>query len=131
MAIRLREVLDRTASPYGHSTIVRDLLAIAKANDRSVMTSIITMLQDLKEYGHTSKYLKKLKGLPIFELKPRSRGGPTGGARVYCAFMPSGDAVLLCAEVKPNLDSAPKGIERAVRLLKRFIQSEAGKDRRK
>lgn len=66
-----------------HSMIVQDLIDLAETGHQDALNAIIVMLEDLTEHGLESRYVKNLKGTPIWELKTRSRGGQKGGARVY------------------------------------------------
>ena len=64
---------------------------------------MIAMLVDFHARDLESRFVKKLKGLPIWELKTRSRGGSKGGARVYffLTLNPKATAtVLVNAEAK-------------------------------
>lgn len=65
------------------SLVVRDLLAMRAVGQRAAVTAIIRMVRDLKASGRDSRYALPLKGLPLWELKTRSRGGEKGGARVW------------------------------------------------
>jgi hypothetical protein len=95
--------------------IIEDLLELAQ-QDQGAVNSIIQMLEDLLASGTQSRYCKKLKNLPFWELKTRSRGGVKGGARLYFAVV-DGDAVLFNAEFKTgDLPSAHK-LEEAAEIL--------------
>lgn len=85
-----------------HSLVVRDLLAMRAAGQRAAVTAIIRMVRDLKVSGRESRYALPLKGLPLWELKTRSRGGEKGGARVYFFWRVDGIPVLCGAEVKDD-----------------------------
>ena len=84
------------------SLVVRDLLAMRAAGQRAAITAIIGMVRDLKTSGRDSRYAVPLKGLPLWELKTRSRGGEKGGARVYFFWRVDGVPVLCGAEVKDD-----------------------------
>ena len=76
------------------------MLAMRQAGQREAVTAIIRMVKDLKQSGRESRYALPLKGLPLWELKTRSRGGEKGGARVYF-FWTSDSVPILCgAETK-------------------------------
>ena len=85
-----------------HSLVVRDLLTMRAAGQRQAVTAIIRMVRDLKSSGRDSRYALPLKGLPLWELKTRSRGGKKGGARVYFFWRVDGVPVLCGAEVKDD-----------------------------
>jgi len=70
---------------------------------------MIAMLSDLHHHGLESRFVKKLRGLPLFELKTVARGGDKGGARIYFAFTANREALVINAEVKSgNRPSAAK-----------------------
>jgi hypothetical protein len=80
----------RIAYPYDPDDLearnppfVQDLVGLKRAGYVESVAEIIKMVAALKEQGHESGFLKKLKGTPISELKSHSRGGQRGGARVY------------------------------------------------
>ncbi|CAM3810207.1 hypothetical protein DEFR109230_12960 [Deinococcus frigens] len=59
------------------------------------------MCRDLRNEGRVSRYAKPLKYLPgAWELKPTTRGGLRGGARVYFFWLTDGRPVLAAAEYK-------------------------------
>jgi hypothetical protein len=62
---------------------------------------VIKMMGDFYEFGLESRYVKKLQGLPVWELKTQSRGGVKGGTRVYF-FVSGDDAVFVNCEVKDD-----------------------------
>ena len=61
--------------------IIDELIALAEAGNQRGASMMIKMLKGLHEQGRNSQYLVKLRSSPIWELKPTSRGGETGGAR--------------------------------------------------
>jgi phage-related protein len=76
--------------------LYEDLIALnAEGKNRSV-TRIIAMMDDLRENGRESRYVKHLGG-PLFELKTRTSDG---GARVYFFRLNEDSFVLVRAEVK-------------------------------
>jgi hypothetical protein len=83
-----------------HPRIIEELLEIAHAGQIDALREMIEMLHDFHRFGSSSRYAKKFKGLPIWELKTTVRGGTKGGARVYFFFAETGEAVLVNAEVK-------------------------------
>lgn len=59
------------------------------------------MCRDLSNEGRISRYAKPLKYLPgAWELKPTTRGGLRGGARVYFFWLADGRPLLTAAEYK-------------------------------
>jgi hypothetical protein len=61
--------------------------------------AVIKMMSDFYKFGLESRYVKKLQGLPAWELKTQSRGGVKGGTRVYF-FISGDDAIFVNCEVK-------------------------------
>lgn len=93
-----------------HPRIIEDLL------DQAAVDSMVLMLSDLYTNGLDSRFVKKLKDLPFWELKTRSRGGKKGGARVYFAVV-DGSAVLFNAEVKTGDTPSKHKLEEAAEIL--------------
>jgi hypothetical protein len=88
-----------------HPIIIENLLEFSENQQQSAIDSIIEMLSDLHQFGQGSRYLKKMKGNLVWELKTRSRGGQKGGARVYLFFYtPEAEtsAVVVNAEIKDD-----------------------------
>lgn len=104
--------------------IVEDLLDLTRSGKHDAVTVIIEMLDDLHGRGRSSRHLHKLKGLPLFELKPMSRGGHGGGARVYLAFTEFHEALILTAEAKAQDVSSPDPakLTQAIRMLRAYEQ---------
>jgi phage-related protein len=76
--------------------LYEDLIALnAEGKSRSV-SRMIAMMDDLRENGRESRYVKHLGG-PLYELKTRT---PDGGARVYFFRLNEDSFVLVRAEVK-------------------------------
>ncbi|MHB0963390.1 MAG: hypothetical protein ACYC5V_09310 [Gemmatimonadaceae bacterium] len=92
-----------------HPIIIEELLALAEGGNPRGASMMIKMLKGLHEYGRNSQYLVKLRSSPIWELKPTSRGGETGGARVYLFLLENGGAGIVNCEIKsgnaPNTES--------------------------
>ncbi len=61
---------------------------------------MLEMLADLHKNGSESRFAGKLTGSPLWELKPRARGGEKGGSRVYFFRMGDNDAGIVNCEVK-------------------------------
>lgn len=88
-----------------HPRIIEDLLELIENDRQDAVNAMITMLEDFHTRDLESRFVKKLKGLPIWELKTRSRGGPKGGARVYFFLTlnprtEATEAVIVNAEAK-------------------------------
>lgn len=72
-----------------------------RAGHGEAVIECIRMCRDLWQHGRNSRYLKPLKYLPgAWELKPTTRGGLRGGARVYLFWLSDGRPVLTGAEYK-------------------------------
>ncbi|MBB5234478.1 type II toxin-antitoxin system RelE/ParE family toxin [Deinococcus budaensis] len=80
--------------------VIDDLLDMVAAGQQAAVDAAIVMLTDLHAHGAGSSYAKKLKALPIWELKTHARGGIKGGTRVYFFFRPTGEIVIASAETK-------------------------------
>jgi hypothetical protein len=101
-----------------HTRVIEDLLEIANAGRIEALNAIINMLENFHEHGRDSRFVSKFTGLPIWELKTASRGGPKGGSRVYFFFLESGEAVLVNAEVKPGDSPDPAKIKEVLHIYK-------------
>lgn len=106
------------------SMVVRDLLSMRRAGQREAVTAIIRMVRDLKENGRESRYALALKGLPLWELKTRSRGGEKGGARVYFFWTSDGIPILCGAEVKEADTPSALLLKEALETFTRFKKGE-------
>ncbi|GGR64907.1 hypothetical protein GCM10008959_28820 [Deinococcus seoulensis] len=88
-----------------HVRIVECLLDMNRAGHRDAVWQCIKLCQDVREHGHVSRYVVALKGYPgISELKPSTRTGERGGARVYLFWLADGRPVLVNAEFKADGD---------------------------
>lgn len=85
-----------------HPIIIDELLALAEDGKRRGVAMMIKMMRDLHEQGRNSQYLVKMQSSPIWELKPTSRGGETGGARVYLFLLEDDGAGIVNCEIKPG-----------------------------
>lgn len=87
--------------------IIETLLDMNRAGHAGAVTECIRMCRDLQEHGHESRYAKPLRHLPgAWELKPTTRGGLRGGARVYFFWLGDGRPLLTGAEYKaPGLQA--------------------------
>ncbi len=74
-----------------------------RAGYRNTVWQCIKLCQDVRQHGYQSRYVVSLKGFPgLCELKPTTRTGERGGARVYLFWLSDGRPVLVNAEVKAN-----------------------------
>ena len=87
--------------------IIETLLGMNRAGYALAVTEYIRMCRDLRDHGHESRYAKPLRHLPgAWELKPTTRGGQRGGARVYFFWLSDGRPLLTGAEYKaPGADA--------------------------
>jgi hypothetical protein len=111
-----------------HAMIVQDLIGLAEAGNQDALNAIIAMLEDLREHGLESRFIKNLKGTPVWELKTRARGGQKGGARVYwfpLQIKQEPDhtetfAVIVNAEVKTGDTPNPNKLKEALEIYLAF-----------
>ena len=61
-----------------HTLLVEDLIEIAESGWQEAVDAIIEMLADFHVFGTNSRFAEKMKNLPIWELKTRTRGGLKG-----------------------------------------------------
>lgn len=104
--------------------IIDDLLALAANDQHEGLSAILEMLTDLHQNGHQSRYVRALKGLPLFELKTTRRGGQKGGARVYF-FFAKGEAVIINCEVKKGEEASEAKLVEALEVLVAYNQGVA------
>jgi hypothetical protein len=90
---------------------VEDLTELLSKGHQVALDEIVKMVADLKQQGRESRYLKKLEGYPLWELKSRSRGGEKGGARVYLFIGPDTTFFLCHAEYKAESEAAKQLLE--------------------
>lgn len=83
-----------------HPRLIEDLLELAEEGQQEAVNAMIEMLADFHQHGLDSRFPKKLKGYPIWQLKTRTRGGIKGGARIYFFFAGKDKAVMVNAESK-------------------------------
>lgn len=97
--------------------IIDELLGLVANGGNDAVSTMIGMLADLHQYGRESRYLEKLKKLPLFELKSASRGGKKGGSRIYLFFLANGDAGVVNCEVKEGDAPGQAKLELALEVL--------------
>jgi hypothetical protein len=115
MKLRLARRPDRLSDQ--HPVIIEEFLELAVTGKTGALSMMIAMLADLYEHGRDSRYLAKLKQLPIHELRSASRGGLKGGARIYLFFLANGDAGIVNCEVKEDDSPEPAKLEVALEVL--------------
>jgi hypothetical protein len=111
MAVRLVYAFDPDALQDPQPPFVEDLIELMTQGHQLALTEIIKMVADLKANGRSSRYLKKLEGYPLWELKSRSRGGEKGGARVYLFIGPDSSFYLCHAEWKTDHEADERLLE--------------------
>jgi hypothetical protein len=97
--------------------IIDEFLELVANGRNDAVSTMIGMLKDLHQHGRESRYLEKLKKLPLFELKSASRGGEKGGSRIYLFFLANGDAGIVNCEVKAGHAPDPAKLESALEVL--------------
>jgi hypothetical protein len=95
--------------------IIEDLQTLISEGKQEAVNTLVLMLKDLHEQGEKSRFVRSLKGLPVFELKSASRGGEKGGARVYF-FYADGGAVVCNCEVKDEAEADLKLLEEVLEI---------------
>ncbi len=95
MKLRIRYAFHPDNFNAKNSRLIEDLQNLSV----EAIVAAIKMIGDFYEFGLESRYVKKLQGLPVWELKTQSRGGIKGGTRVYF-FVSGNDAVFVNCEVK-------------------------------
>lgn len=103
-----------------HSLIIEALLALKKEQKHQGVSMVIEMLTDLVQHGQASRYLVKMKGSSIWELKSTTRGGQRGGSRVYLFMLPTGEAGIVTCEVKENDEPDPALLVLVLKAIKAF-----------
>jgi hypothetical protein len=82
---------------------MQDVPDLKLNGNHQAVEEIIKMVKALKELGLECGFTKKLKSLPLFELRTHSRGGNKGGVRIYfsklltlhlCSVVPNGNKVI-------------------------------------
>lgn len=104
------------------SAIIEDLLEMAQQGQHEAIRTIIAMLTDLHQNPlRECQYAKKLRGLPVWELKSHARGGAKGGARVYF-FVMNDQAFITGAEVKTGTTLSDHKIDEALEFLDQITE---------
>ncbi len=106
-----------------HPLLIENLLEFAESGLQNAVDTSIEMLSDFHQNDMDSRYLKKLIGLPFWELKTRSRGGIKGGVRIYL-FIANNTAYCVNAEIKPSSQPDAVKLEQVAMIYRVF---KAGK----
>lgn len=113
---------DNLDAPY--PPLVQDLIELKLRGYHESVREAIKMVVALKNDGSKCSFLKKLKGSPLLELKPHSRGGQKGGVRIYLfqgPFIHNEESFLLCrAEWKQNNEASESILEDTAYILMAF-----------
>lgn len=117
----------RIAYPYDPDDLearnppfVQDLIDLKRKGYDQAITEMSKMVAALKELGLECGFLKKMQGLPIFELKSHSRGGQKGGTRAYLFRAPE-DTFMICrAEWKQGNQPDEERLEDTAYILEAF-----------
>lgn len=112
--MRLVLELDPTQFETGEPLILIEMQTLNETGQSEAVKAMIRMLADLRTNGRQSRFVRALKGLPIFELKTASRGGLKGGARVYLFFSDDDAAHIVNCEVKDNDQPSTQKLKVAV-----------------
>jgi Phage derived protein Gp49-like (DUF891) len=107
-----------------HPRIIEDLLELATSGKQEAVDAMIEMLEDFHIYGLESRFVKKLKGLPVWELKTKSRGGLKGGSRIYFFMTEEKEAVLVNAEVKAEAKVSSSKLEEVLDILEAYLDGK-------
>ena len=113
--MRLYLVRHPTQIKNVHPRIIEDLLEFSEGNQLAI-NAIIEMLHDLFVNDLETRFAKKLKDYPLWELKTRARGGIKGGARVYF-FVENNIAYIVNAEIKTGNEPSELKLEEALEIL--------------
>jgi hypothetical protein len=114
MRLHLARHPDRLAAK--NQRIIEDLQTLVAEGKQEAVNTLVLMLKNLHENGEKSRFIRSLKGLPIFELKSASRGGEKGGARVYFFYADKGAVICNC-EVKDDETASREKLREALKIL--------------
>jgi hypothetical protein len=105
-----------------HPIIIENLLEFVEDGQQEAVTMLIEMLRDLHQEGLASRFVKKLSGIRVWELKTKSRGGQKGGARVYFYPTKEAEVLIINAEIKIASAASPQKLKEAVSMIIRYEQ---------
>jgi hypothetical protein len=106
-----------------HPPFIQDVLNLKLKGNHQAVEEIIKMVKALKELGLECGFVKKLKGLPLLELRSHSRGGNKGGVRVYFFQAPNNTFMLCRAEWKQGNKADEILLEDSAYILLAFKQN--------
>lgn len=122
MRLLLARLPGRLNAPY--AIIEDEFITLNREGRNAAVSMMIRMLRDLHENGRACQFIKPLKGFPVQELKPKTRGGEKGGARVYFWLMEDDAAGIVTCEVKD--DDAPASQEKIKTTFKVYLAHQNG-----
>ena len=105
-----------------HPIIIENLLEFVEDGQQEAVAMLIEMLRDLHQEGLASRFVKKLSGIRVWELKTKSRGGQKGGARVYFYLTKEAEVLIINAELKVASVASPQKLKEAVSIIIRYEQ---------
>jgi hypothetical protein len=105
-----------------HPRLIEDLLELAAEGQQEAVNAMIEMLADFHQHGLDSRFPKKLKGYPVWELKTRTRGGMKGGARIYFFFAGKSTAIMVNAESKEGDAPDARKLSEAIEIFGAYRQ---------
>jgi hypothetical protein len=91
--------------PHRLKVLIEELLELELRGKQKAVAAMLGMLEELHEKGRGCRFLSKLTGTPLWELKPASRGGEKGGARVYLFLLEGDEAGIVNCEVKDGISA--------------------------
>lgn len=105
-----------------HPRLIEDLLELAATGQQEAVNAMIEMLADFHERGLDSRFPRKLKGYPVWELKTQSRGGLKGGSRIYFFFGGKNTVILVNAESKEGNVPDARKLSEAIEIFGAYRQ---------
>lgn len=108
--------------------LLEEMQALNDAGQGEAVTAMIRMIIDLQTNGRDSRFIRALRGLPVFELKTMSRGKLKGGARVYFFLGRYGEAHLVNCEVKDGDEPSTGKLKVAVLALRAYERKLADEE---
>jgi hypothetical protein len=124
MAVKIVYPFDPDNLEVEQPPFIEDLIELLLQGHQTTLDEIIKMIADLKQQGRKCRFLKKLEGYPLWELKSRSRGGEKGAARVYLFIGPDSTFFLCRAEYKTESQAAQILLEDTAYIATAFQQGK-------
>ena len=122
MRLLLARHPDRSDANY--ALIIEEFTSLNLTGKPAAVTEMIAMLGDLHAHGRASRYLRNLTGTPLMELKPATRRGQRGGARVYLWLLPDDAAAIVNCEAKAP--DAPTSVPKLKVALTVYLAHQRG-----